>query len=69
MKAPKSDHLGFIPNLTTATFSQLLPLSKSQFPQMENIPFPSKAFCKDLLIEAKKAFGTVPGILQALYKC
>lgn len=36
MKAPKSDHLGFIPNLTTATFSQLLSFSKSQFPQMED---------------------------------
>ena len=36
MRAPESDHLGFIPNLTTATFSQLLPFSKSQFPQMED---------------------------------
>jgi len=36
MRAPESDHLGFIPNVTTATFSQLLPFSKSQFPQRED---------------------------------
>ena len=36
MRAPESDYLGFIPNVTTATFSQLLPFSKSQFPQRED---------------------------------
>lgn len=56
MRAPKSDHLGFIPNVTTATFSQLLS-SKSQFPQREDGKYNTvslKRFLQGLTNRGKK---------------
>ena len=67
MRAPESDHLGFIPNVTIATFSQLLPFSKSQFPQREDGKYNTVSL--QSFLQGLTNWGQKKGLAQGLASC